>query len=158
MPTLLELDTFQWEKTSGEGRDPVALSSFEVIAAIVAVSTTLQYEIMNLTLTAALLLLAGLAVAACASSPTKTELDKGRLLVEANCSSCHAVGDLDVSPAPEAPPFRRLSEGYRVATLEEALTKGISAGHPAMPEFEFTPEDVKSIIAYLQSVQAGDPS
>jgi mono/diheme cytochrome c family protein len=132
--------------------------SLKVIGAIVGMSTAPQYEMMNSTLTAALLLLAGLAVAACASSPTKTELDRGRLLVEANCSSCHAVGDLDVSPAPEAPPFRRLSEGYRVATLEEALMKGISAGHPAMPEFEFTAEEVKSIIAYLQSVQARDPS
>ncbi len=112
---------------------------------------------MNSTLTTVWLLLGGLAVAACASSPTETELDRGRLLVEANCSSCHAIGDIDASPAPEAPPFRRLSEGYRVATLEEALTNGISAGHPAMPEFQFTTEDVKSIIAYLQSVQARGP-
>jgi cytochrome c len=129
-----------------------------VITAIVGVSNTLQHATMNLTLTAALLLIAGLAVAACASSPTETELDRGQLLVEANCSSCHAIDDIGVSPAPEAPPFRRLSEGYRVSTLEEALKKGISAGHPAMPEFEFTTEDVKSIVAYLQSVQARGPS
>jgi cytochrome c len=113
---------------------------------------------MNSTLTAALLLLAGLAVATCASSPTETELDRGRSLVEANCSSCHAVGDVGVSLAPEAPPFRRLSEGYRVSTLEEALTKGISTGHPPMPEMRFTAEDVRSIIAYLQSMQARNPS
>lgn len=113
---------------------------------------------MNSTRTTVLLLLGGLVVGACASSPVETELDRGRFLVEANCSSCHAVGDIDASPAPEAPPFRRLSEGYRVATLEEALTKGISAGHPAMPEFEFTIEDVGSIVAYLQSVQARDKS
>ncbi len=81
-------------------------------------------------------------------------MDRGRSLVEANCSSCHAVGNIDASPAPEAPPFRRLSEGYRVSTLEEALTKGISAGHPAMPEFEFSIEEVGSIVVYLQSVQA----
>jgi cytochrome c len=113
---------------------------------------------MNSAPTTALLLLAGLAMAACASSAKETELDRGRSLVEANCSSCHAVGDVGVSPAPEAPPFRRLSEGYRVSTLEEALTKGISAGHPPMPEFQFAPEDVGSIVAYLQSVQAKGPS
>ncbi|MEQ1610114.1 MAG: cytochrome c [Hyphomonadaceae bacterium] len=129
-----------------------------MIAAIAEVSTTLQYAMMNSTLTTALLLLGGLVVVACASSPMKTELDRGRLLVEANCSSCHAVGGIDASPAPEAPPFRRLSEGYRVSTLEEALTKGISAGHPAMPEFEFTTEDVKSILAYLRLVQTRDSS
>lgn len=113
---------------------------------------------MNPTRNTIWLLLGGLAVAGCVSSPTGMALDRGRLLVEANCSSCHAVGDSDASPAPEAPPFRRLSEGYRVSTLEEALTKGISAGHPAMPEFEFTADDVKSIIGYLQSVQARGPS
>jgi mono/diheme cytochrome c family protein len=113
---------------------------------------------MNSTLTAASLLLAGLVMAACASSPRETELEKGLSLVEANCSSCHAVGDAGLSPAPEAPPFRQLSEGYRVSTLEEALTKGISAGHPPMPEMRFAAEDVRSIIAYLESVQARDPS
>jgi mono/diheme cytochrome c family protein len=124
-----------------------------VITAIAGVLTTLQHATMNFTLTIASLLLAGLAAASCASSPTETEMDRGRLLVEANCASCHAVADIGVSPAPEAPPFRRLSESYRVSTLEEALTKGISTGHPAMPVFEFTTEDVKSIVAYLQSVQ-----
>ena len=129
-----------------------------MIAAIAGVSITLQHAIMNSTLTAALLLLCGLVVAACVSSSTATQLDRGRLLVEENCSSCHAVGDNDASPAPEAPPFRRLSEGYRVSTLEEALTKGMSTGHPPMPEFQFAPEDVKSIVTYLQSVQTRGPS
>ena len=138
-------------------REPAARLSFKVITAIAGVLTTLQHATMNSTLTTALLLLAGPALASCASSPAETELDRGRLLVEANCGSCHAVGDIGVSPAPEAPPFRRLSEGYRVSTLEEALAKGISAGHPAMPEFEFTTEDVKSIVAYLQSVQSRGP-
>jgi cytochrome c len=119
---------------------------------------TLRCEMMNSTLTTALLLLAALAVAACASSPKETGLERGRSLVEANCSSCHAVGDVGVSPAPEAPPFRRLSEAYRVSTLEEALTKGISTGHPPMPEFQFAPEDVRSIVTYLQSVQTRGPS
>jgi len=113
---------------------------------------------MNSTLTPALLFLAGLAVAGCVSSPPATGVDAGRRLVEANCSSCHAVGERGESPAPEAPPFRSLSEGYRVSTLEEALTKGISAGHPAMPEFAFTPEGVKAIVAYIQSVQTRGPS
>lgn len=101
---------------------------------------------------------AGLIAAACVSSPEPTQLQQGRSLVQANCSACHAVGEDGDSPAPEAPPFRRLSENYRVSTLEDALSKGISTGHPAMPEFRLSPKDVKSVMAYLQSVQARGPS
>lgn len=106
---------------------------------------------MRLLLAAALVLLAG----ACASSEqvSATPVDRGAAIAEANCSSCHAIGRSGDSPAPEAPPFRRLSEHYRVADLQEALGEGISVGHPAMPQFEFAPEDVDALILYLESVQ-----
>ena len=90
----------------------------------------------------------------CAASPREDGApQRGQAIAEANCSSCHAVGRSGDSPAPEAPPFRRLSENYRVANLEEALAEGISVGHPAMPEFQFAPDDVDALIAYLQSIQ-----
>ncbi len=95
-----------------------------------------------------------LALMACVSAPQNSALESGRSLVDANCSSCHSVGVVGESPAPEAPPFRQLSEHYRVARLEEALTKGISIGHPAMPEFKLTAGDVDSVVVYLQSIQA----
>jgi cytochrome c len=101
-------------------------------------------------------LVSALLLAGCATQidgdPTQS-VTRGRSLAEANCSSCHAVGQSGESPAPEAPPFRRLSEKYRVDTLEEALAEGISVGHPAMPEFQFAPDDVDALIAYLQTVQ-----
>jgi hypothetical protein len=40
-----------------------------------------------------------------------------------------------------------------VANLEEALAEGISVGHPAMPQFQFSPEDADALIAYLESIQ-----
>jgi cytochrome c len=84
---------------------------------------------------------------------TRSPVERGEAIAEANCSSCHAVGASGESPAPEAPPFRRLSQHYRVADLEEALGEGISVGHPAMPQFSFAPEDVEALILYLQSIQ-----
>lgn len=77
----------------------------------------------------------------------------GRELVAAHCSSCHAIDRTGDSPAPEAPAFRTLSQHYRVDSLEEALAEGISVGHPAMPQFEFAPQDVSDIVNYLQSIQ-----
>lgn len=95
-------------------------------------------------------------LAACAtdvSEPATAAETRGQTLAEAYCASCHAVGQSGESPAPEAPPFRRLSESYRVSALEEALAEGISVGHPAMPEFRFSPEDVDALVRYLQSIQ-----
>lgn len=91
---------------------------------------------------------------ACATQPSeRSAIARGREIAQTNCSTCHAVGRSGESPFPEAPPFRALSTNYRVASLEEALAEGISVGHPAMPEFQFAPDDVHALVAYLQSVQ-----
>jgi mono/diheme cytochrome c family protein len=82
-----------------------------------------------------------------------TPAGRGELLLTANCARCHAVGRTGVSPHPAAPPFRTLSRKYRIEGLSEALTEGLSTGHPDMPEFVFAPEDVGAIIDYLQSIQ-----
>ena len=92
----------------------------------------------------------------CASQATIAQNSRearGREIVEQNCSSCHATGWSGDSPAPEAPPFRTLSHNYRVDALEEAFAEGISVGHPAMPQFAFEPDDVRALVAYLQSIQ-----
>jgi mono/diheme cytochrome c family protein len=104
-------------------------------------------------------LIVSAALAACASPPASSSAPgqeaRGLAIAEANCSGCHSVGAAGESPAPEAPPFRTLSQNYRVDTLAEALAEGISVGHPAMPEFQFEPDDVDALIAYLQSIQDG---
>jgi hypothetical protein len=53
----------------------------------------------------------------------------------------------------EAPAFRTLSNKYPVENLAESLAEGIVSGHPDMPIFVFSPQDVAAIIDYLQSVQ-----
>lgn len=96
------------------------------------------------------------ALAACTTpAPTSEQsmIARGETLAETHCSTCHAVGARGESPAPEAPAFRTLSQKYRVADLEEALAEGINVGHPAMPQFEFGPEDAESLVRYLESIQ-----
>ncbi len=80
-------------------------------------------------------------------------LAHGKALVEINCSRCHGVGAADTSPHPEAPEFRTLGERYPLDALEEAFAEGIVTGHPDMPEFQATPEQIGDIIAYLASIQ-----
>lgn len=77
----------------------------------------------------------------------------GRALVEVNCARCHAVGQTDVSNHPDAPELRKLSQRYRLTDLEEALAEGISTGHPDMPEWVASPDQIEAIIAYLGSLQ-----
>ena len=77
---------------------------------------------------------------------------KGRSLVEANCSRCHAIGKDDTSHHPEAPPFRVVVTRYPPDNIAEALAEGIVSGHPDMPEFVFQPAEIGAIIAYLNTL------
>ena len=55
----------------------------------------------------------------------------------------------------EAPAFRRLGERYPPGALAEAFAEGVIVGHPAMPEFELTPEEIENLVAYMEWIQAG---
>lgn len=102
----------------------------------------------------ALALLAGCANQSGMNGRSDTQsVEHGREIAQIHCGSCHALGATGDSPTPEAPPFRTLSQSFRVATLEDALTHGISTGHPAMPEMQLPPRDVHALVAYLQSIQ-----
>ena len=79
---------------------------------------------------------------------------RGRTIVEANCSRCHAVGRTGASPLDKAPPFRDLSKRYPLRYLEEALAEGIVTGHNEMPEFKFAPAEVDAILTYIESISA----
>jgi cytochrome c len=79
--------------------------------------------------------------------------DKGEVLLQENCSRCHAIGKQGESPHKDAPPFRTLSRSYPVEDLAESLAEGIVSGHPEMPIFVFNAHDVEAIIQYLDSIQ-----
>lgn len=96
------------------------------------------------------------AALACQVAPVSAEdpaVAAGQAIVEANCATCHAVAATDEGTHPQAPAFRTLSEHYPVADLAEALAEGIMVGHPDMPQFVATPEEIAAIIAYLESIQ-----
>jgi mono/diheme cytochrome c family protein len=96
-----------------------------------------------------------IAVLLVSSLPALADSDvaRGEALVRTNCSPCHAVGASGTSPHPDAPAFRTLSERYPIEDLAEALAEGISTGHPDMPEFVASPDQIDAIIAYIKSLQ-----
>lgn len=98
-------------------------------------------------------LVAGLvSMASTASAQDRAEVAHGKTLVEDNCARCHAIGVTDKSTHPDAPEFRTLSRLYPIELLEEALAEGISTGHPDMPVFVATPEQIGAIITYIGSL------
>jgi len=89
------------------------------------------------------------------SSPADAddELVRGKLLAQSRCANCHAIEKTGVSPLRQAPPFRILHRRYPIEALEEALAEGIATGHPQMPLFRFSPEQIGDLTAYLKTLE-----
>jgi mono/diheme cytochrome c family protein len=79
-------------------------------------------------------------------------IEHGRALVVENCSGCHAIGGDGESPHPQAPPFRKLSERFPIDALEETFVNSIDTGHPGMPVFDASRQQIENIVAYIGSV------
>jgi cytochrome c len=77
----------------------------------------------------------------------------GKAFAQANCSHCHSIDKFTPSSLAIAPPFRTLHERYPVESLEEALSEGITTGHPSMPEFKLDPGQVGDFIAFLKTLE-----
>lgn len=101
----------------------------------------------------AFVLVALLALASGAQAQERAERERGAVLTQRYCAACHAVGATGTSPNHAAPPFRELHRRYSIDNLAEALAEGMLVGHPAMPEFQFQPGDIRAIVTYLKSVQ-----
>lgn len=79
------------------------------------------------------------------------DVAEGNRLARNNCASCHALGRIGASPLPAAPPFREMFHNYDEGELEDSFNDGIVASHPAMPDWEMTPDQARQIAAYIMS-------
>jgi mono/diheme cytochrome c family protein len=86
-------------------------------------------------------------------------LEKGRAIAEANCSPCHAVGLTDESPTRvnANTAFRILHERYPIPMLDEAAKTGSISGHDEMPGFDYSLEDARALLAYIDSLAPDKP-
>ncbi|MFY7762194.1 c-type cytochrome [Aquidulcibacter sp.] len=101
-------------------------------------------------------LIGGLVSPASAAAPSiqRQAIEAGRTLAQSHCATCHAIGKRGQSPNPQAPRFATLAQRYPLDNLAEAFSEGILVGHGPMPEFQFDPDQIDSLIAYLRSVQS----
>ena len=77
----------------------------------------------------------------------------GRALLKEFCARCHAIGKSGRSPHAGAPPFNTLGRSFDLDEFPRLLERGISSGHPDMPEFKFSEDDAIAVQAYLRSIQ-----
>ena len=97
--------------------------------------------------------------AVAADGPVDARLARGRVLAEAHCSVCHAVGAVDASPTwvNSNTAFRLLHERYPIAMLVEAAKTGQISGHDEMPEFDFSLQDIDALLSYIDSLAPDRP-
>ncbi|MCH9752718.1 MAG: cytochrome c [Alphaproteobacteria bacterium] len=97
------------------------------------------------------------AFAACSPEPVVPKQaafgEPGEVLAKRLCSDCHAIGATGLSRHLEAPPFRDFGETYPVEYLAESFAEGIIVGHPDMPVFELSPDEISALISYLEKVR-----
>ncbi len=87
-----------------------------------------------------------------AQTASPQEVAAGQKLAQKLCAKCHAVAKTGDSPNIKAPPFRAFVKKWPVESLEEALAEGIVVGEHIMPEFEFEPEQITNLLAYIKSL------
>jgi cytochrome c len=86
-----------------------------------------------------------------AVTQTSSLLEKGRTIGEQKCAPCHAIGRDDERPHAIVTPFRELHTRYPIAMLIDAQKTGIISGHDEMPMFELSREDMRALLAYIDS-------
>jgi cytochrome c len=106
-------------------------------------------SIKILTLIASWLALIILGAAAQAQDPAR----HGRALLKEYCARCHAIGKTGNTRHVGALPFRTLGRSFDLDQFPRLLERGISSGHPDMPEFKFSDDDARAVRAYLRSIQ-----
>ena len=109
--------------------------------------------LMNRKLIAALLALSGPVIAAADAFALGALEKRGRILAVRLCAQCHAIGKTDASHRTGAPPFRRLEQRVNLDTFASRLRQGLMSGHQDMPEFRFSREDARALVAYLRTIQ-----
>lgn len=79
-------------------------------------------------------------------------ITRGKALADANCTRCHATQAGQTSSHPSAPSFATLFTSYPPDYIAEAFAEGVFVGHGDMPAFEFSPEQINDLVAYLKTL------
>ena len=85
-------------------------------------------------------------------SATSNAADSGKVILQENCGRCHAIEAVGESPLKQAPPMRDIYARFAPRELQAELREGMVSRHRAMPQIDFSDEDVDAILAYLYAL------
>ena len=102
-------------------------------------------------------LIAVLAVSAVATARAEDPLvTRGGAIAAARCGKCHATHAKGDSPHRAAVPFRELAERFPIDMLRDAARTGTLSGHDEMPQFDFTVDEVRALLALIDNLSPAD--
>lgn len=76
--------------------------------------------------------------------------DPGRALLEKRCGRCHGLAAEEKSRLKAAPNLWDTLRAYPTERLDFELAEGIGSRHPAMPQIQFTSDEIVLVKAYLE--------
>jgi mono/diheme cytochrome c family protein len=79
------------------------------------------------------------------------DVQKGRVIAERWCSSCHLVSRDQTSASGDAPSFASISE--RSQSGIDSLAGFIADAHPPMPKLSLTRDEIRNLLAYIASLR-----
>lgn len=101
-------------------------------------------------------LLLGLATAAHTAAHGAEKTDqlnaKGKAILQDKCARCHSIELTGNSPLAQAPPMRTIYTRFAEKELRAELSEGMVSRHKAMPQIQFSDEDVYAIMTYLYTL------
>jgi mono/diheme cytochrome c family protein len=85
----------------------------------------------------------------CGSGVVAAE-DPGQALLETRCGRCHGIAAEAKSRLKTAPNLWETLRAYPTERLDFELAEGIGSRHRAMPQIQFTSDEIAWVKAYLQ--------
>jgi mono/diheme cytochrome c family protein len=79
------------------------------------------------------------------------DAERGGLLAERWCSTCHIVSDTQKQATTEAPTFQSIAQS--TPETIDALAVFIMDPHPPMPDLSLTREDIRDLLSYIDSLR-----
>lgn len=77
---------------------------------------------------------------------------RGKRMAEANCATCHAIAQVDMSTLRSAPPLREIGGMIAFTRLRNVLTGQVFLEHAIMPDFEPTEAQADDLATYIHSI------
>ncbi len=90
-----------------------------------------------------------------ASGPAQAGASAGQSILKERCGRCHAVAPQSKSPIGVAPNLWEKLRAYPAERLEAELAEGMGSRHPAMPQIQFSSEEIAAVQTYLSGAESG---